>query len=59
MTRDRLGILIILCSNYCGRESIRLRQAMRIAMTASRSVEIRRFGWLWEKSMKAEPANPH
>ncbi len=38
MTGGLRDIPIILCSNCYGRESIRWRQAMRTAMTASRSV---------------------
>ena len=34
-------------------------QAMRIAMTASRSVKIRHSGWLWVRSMKTGQANLH
>src|SRR5208337_2784409 len=35
MIQDHLGIRIIRCSNCCARGSIRLRQAMRIAMSAN------------------------
>jgi len=38
MTRDRLDIPIIYFFNSYGRESIKLRQAVKIAMTASGSV---------------------